>query len=317
MLRSFLALFVLLFTGSIVLLDPGRSEEAFGDQAIRAVAIPLDVAHPGADRIGSLRYLGGWVLSSDDPEFGGISGLAIGPDGFVAISDAGGVFRFELGADGRIVSASIATVPDGPEPENGGAPEKVDRDAEALFRDGETGQYWVAYEGNNMIWRYDANFNAAESSNAVAAMQDWPDNGGAEAMLRLADGRFVVFSEAGNGPRGSREALLFAADPSEADSQPLRFGYRPPGGYRITDAAELPDGRLIILNRRFSLVEGVSVIVTIASLDGLAEDAIIEGRSIARLDPPLTIDNMEAVVVAEENGRAVIWMASDDNFNPL
>ncbi|NNC71690.1 MAG: esterase-like activity of phytase family protein, partial [Sphingomonadaceae bacterium] len=71
------------------------------------------------------------------------------------------------------------------------------------------------------------------------------------------------------------------------------------------------------LNRRLSLVEGVSVIVTIASLDGLAEGAIIEGRSIARLDPPLTIDNMEAVVVGEENGRAVIWMASDDNFNPL
>ena len=40
-------------------------------------------------------------------------------------------------------------------------------------------------------------------------------------------------------------------------------------------------------------------------------------REIARLQPPLTIDNMEGVSVTVENGRTIVWLASDDNFFPL
>jgi hypothetical protein len=98
----------------------------------------------------------------------------------------------------------------------------------------------------------------------------------------------------------------------------VRLGYRPPGEHRITDAALLPDGRLIVLNRSFSLVEGVSVIVTLVDLGGdLSPGRILEGRQIARIDPPLTIDNMEALAIGERGGRTIVWMASDDNFNPL
>jgi hypothetical protein len=149
-------------------------------------------------------------------------------------------------------------------------------------------------------------------------MRRWPENGGAEAMVRLPDGRFLVFSEAGRGPQGSNAALLFAGDPSEEGPEPVRLGYRPPGEHRITDAALLPDGRLIVLNRSFSLVEGVSVIVTLVDLGGdLSPGRILEGRQIARIDPPLTIDNMEALAIGERGGRTIVWMASDDNFNPL
>ena len=41
------------------------------------------------------------------------------------------------------------------------------------------------------------------------------------------------------------------------------------------------------------------------------------GREIARLAPPLTIDNMEGVSVTVENGRNIVWLVSDDNFFPL
>ena len=88
-------------------------------------------------------------------------------------------------------------------------------------------------------------------------------------------------------------------------------------GYRITDAALLPDGRLLLLNRRFALFEGVSAVLSVADLTGLRAGGTIEGREIATLRPPLTVDNMEALSVTVENGRTILWIASDDNFFPL
>ena len=40
-------------------------------------------------------------------------------------------------------------------------------------------------------------------------------------------------------------------------------------------------------------------------------------RELARLQPPLTIDNMEGVSATIENGRTIVWLVSDDNFTPL
>jgi hypothetical protein len=88
-------------------------------------------------------------------------------------------------------------------------------------------------------------------------------------------------------------------------------------GYRVSDATLLPDGRLLILNRRFEWLEGFSLVVTIADARGLRPGDTIESREIARLQPPLTIDNMEGVSVAVENGRTIVWLVSDDNFSPL
>ena len=101
-----------------------------------------------------------------------------------------------------------------------------------------------------------------------------------------------MFSEAGDGPGASREVLLFARDPSLEGEPPIRLGYWPPEEYRITDAAQLPDGRLLVLNQFFSPIEGVSVILSRVDLDALQEVAILSGTPVARFDPPMTVDNI-------------------------
>jgi hypothetical protein len=58
-------------------------------------------------------------------------------------------------------------------------------------------------------------------------------------------------------------------------------------------------------------------VVTIADALVPQAGATIERREIARLQPPLTIDNMEGVSVTVENGRTIVWLVSDDNFFPL
>lgn len=311
------SLLVLLIAGSTLVLSGERGDTANGPFAIHAQPVPLDSADPSRRDIGGLRYLGGWVLTSENSDFGGISAIAVEGDGFAAIGDAGGLFRFALDDAGAIIAADIAELPAGPLPEDGGDLRKRDRDAEALARDPETGRYWVAFERANGLWRFDAAFGRSDAHAAPEAMADWPSNGGAEAMVRLEDGRFLIFSEAGDGPGDSREVLLFPSDPVEGDPMPLRLGYRPPDAHRITDAALLPDGRLLILNRDFSLIGGVSVILSIASLDTLGAGTILESEIVARFAPPVTIDNMEALAVEEQDGRTIVWMASDDNFSPL
>jgi hypothetical protein len=318
MFRRIAALFLILsVASSTLILTGGQGEAVERPFAIHAEPVLLDSGDPARRDIGGLRYLGGWVLTSDNPDFGGISAMVLDGDGFVAISDAGGLFRFALSDTGAITRAAIGQLSDGPVPDDGGEVRKRDRDAEGLAYDPETGRYWVAFERANGFWRFDAAFARSDGNAAPEAMEDWPSNGGAEAMVRLDDGRFLILSEAGDGPGDSREVLLFAGDPVESGPPPLRLGYRPPSEHRITDAALLPDGRLLVLNRDFSFVEGVSVIVSIVSLDRLAAGTILAGDVIARLDPPVTIDNMEALAIDEEDGRTIIWMASDDNFNPL
>ncbi|QLC22384.1 esterase-like activity of phytase family protein [Parasphingopyxis sp. CP4] len=319
MLRRVAAALVVFFVaGSVVLMGAGQRAEPGNTLAIQAVPTVLDPTNPDRRDMGPLRFLAGWTLNSGDPDFGGISAIARVDDGFVAIGDAGGIFRFALDERGQISRADIGEVPAGPIPPNGGAVQKRDRDAEAMAFDPETGRFWVAFERANGLWRYDRDFTGSDANHAPDAMDDWPNNGGAEAVVRFDDGRFLVFSEAGNGPGSSREVLLFASDPSDADvGAPIRLGYHPPAEHRITDAALLPDGQLLVLNRDFSVVRGVSVIISLVDISQLDSGTILTGDEIARLVPPLTVDNMEAIAIEEVDGRTIVWIASDDNFNPL
>ena len=137
-------------------------------------------------------------------------------------------------------------------------------------------------------------------------------------MARLADGRFVVFGEQAKGPDGTTEAILFPGNPVTHRREGIRFYYTPPTDFFATDAAQLPDGRLLVLNRHFSIFDGLAAAVTLFDPRDIARDRIIKPRLIARLAPPLAIDNMEGLSVEQgKAGEVVVWIISDDNFIPL
>ncbi len=136
-------------------------------------------------------------------------------------------------------------------------------------------------------------------------------------MLRLPDGRFLIFSESGRRPDGSTEVLLFDRDPTLPAVKAVSLGYRPPKGFVVTDAAWLPDGRMLLLNRRYAGLEGISAKLIVARLSSLQAGTVIVGQEIADFRPPVTIDNMEALAVTREGERTIVWIASDDNFSPL
>jgi hypothetical protein len=275
------------------------------------VAVPLDAGDPARRRVGALDYLGGWALTSDNPRFGGISAMRVAGGEVTALSDAGTLFRFAIPGRAGRERVLLAPLASGPGP----ARYKSNRDTESLLIEGPW--LWAGFEKHNMIWRYRRADLAAASAARPPAMRRWRANAGPEALARLADGRFIVFGEGPGDARRTSEAVLFDGDPADpaTHSSPVRYVRVP--GYRITDAALLPDGRLVLLNRRYAPFEGMSAVVTVADVGGLRPGGTIEGREIAALRPPLTVDNMEALSVTVENGRTILWIASDDNFFPL
>ncbi len=289
---------------------------------IRLTAIALNEEDPADVQVGDLVFLGGWHLTSKNRHFGGISSMLVRGKGRVLmLSDAGRMFAFTLPhhenlEEMRDIPMQVRLLPDLAGPEW----DKSRRDSESLVFDPSTGsqgtgRHWVGFENDNSIARYDAAFTRMEARASPGAMRHWPRNGGAEAMLRLSDGRFVLFAEAAFGPDNSHEALLFSKDPLSNDTETRRFGYRSPTGYRVTDAAILPDGRVILVTRRYTFFEGSSAIVMIANPEDIAPGKVWTGREVAKLQPPYSTDNMEAIAVTQEAGHTIIWLASDDNFS--
>lgn len=305
----------------VLALVPGWSGDArlplLGKEArIDARYLPQLSADRAQSRIGALEYLGGVELKSPDPAFGGFSALHVRGDHFLLLSDGGGVVRFAMGEDWRIRDASFAELSEGPRT----GWEKRDRDSEALAVDPETGTHWVAFENANAIWRYDATLGRATGAVRPAAMRRWPRNGGPEAMARLRGGRFLILSESArrDAPEGSYHALIFDRDPVAPGAVASRFYYRPPAGFNATAADELPDGRVIVVNRRVVWPNGFEAAVTIVDPGDIRPGAVVTGREVARLGGGLWSgfgrDNFEAVSVVREGEDTIVWLATDHNM---
>lgn len=303
----------------VLLLVPGYSTVAPGPRLaasgrMRVQAVPLDAHDPARRRVGRLTYLGGITLASDDPAFGGFSSMHVAGDRFTLLSDGGSFIAFRMGRDWRIGDLHFGNLPAGP----GTGWEKADRDSESMTVDPATGETWVGFESHNAIWRYAPGFARAEARARPRAMAHWPHGGGPESLVRLADGHFVTLSETGRKScRHAHDALWFERDPTIDPTSGFRFCYRPPRHYDPSDAAELPDGDLLVLNRRFRLPYDFSAILTIVPRAGIAPGRTVAGTPIAAFAAPLIHDNFEALAVVREGDDTIVWIASDDNQSKL
>ncbi|UYY57624.1 esterase-like activity of phytase family protein [Sphingomonas sp. S2-65] len=275
--------------------------------------VVLDPENAGLTQVGALTWLGGVRLTSEDRAFGGFSAMLVEGDRFTLLSDYGNVVRFRMGADWQPRDVAFGDLPGGPE--TGWA--KYERDAESITIDPVSGQTWVGFEWANAIWRFDRALSRPEAHAAPAAMRRWPSGGGPEAMLRLRDSSFLVLSEDGR-PRGdakspARLGLHFPGDPTDPRQKPAPFLYVPPADYDPVDMAQLPDGRVLVLNRRFSIPDLFTAKLTLIDPRGLQPNQVLRGRQLATLAPPLLHDNYEALAVVREGRDTIVWIASDDN----
>lgn len=280
----------------------------------------LHADDPRVRRTGRLRFEGGIALSARDAGFGGYSALHVAGDRFVLLGDGGNLLAFRMGGDLRPRAARLFALPGGPTT----GWRKADRDSEALAFNPASRRWWVAFENHNAIWRYAPGFARAERGRRPTAMRRWPTAGGPEAMVRLADGRFVVLGESarprrgpdGKRPRG-RVGLIFPRDPTDPAVRPAAFLYRPAPGYDPVDLAELPDGRVLVLERGFRLPFRWLTRVVLLPRGAIRPGALVSGREVGRLGAPMIADNFEGIAAVREGGRTVVWLVSDDNDSVL
>ena len=280
---------------------------------VRATPVAFDRADPRRRRVGDLVWLGGVKLSSHDPAFGGFSSLAVAGDRFTLLSDGGNIVRFALGRDWQLRAASFGDVPDGP----GTGWSKRSRDSESMSVDAKTGAIWVGFENANALWRYAPDFAHAQARVRPAVIRRWPENAGPEAMALLPGGGMVTIGEREpwRGAKG-RGGVVFYGDPVLHPRRGFRFNYLPPKGYDPSDMTVLPDGRWLILNRRFSWARFSSVLSVVDPAQ-VQPGATVRGRDIATLAAPLIHENFEGVAATREGRATIIWLVSDDNQLPV
>ncbi|MBC8238996.1 MAG: esterase-like activity of phytase family protein [Alphaproteobacteria bacterium] len=297
-----------------------------GKLRVHAQAVDLNPEEPGQTRVGKLVFRAGLVLSSEAGDFGGLSGLSLSSDGLdlTAVSDHGDILRARLRRDGagRVEGLGDAAMHrlrgvDG-QPLSRRL-DKRDQDAEAVERL-DDGSYLVSFENRHRILRY-ANLQGRPSLFATPpGIAKAPRNGGLEAMAPLPDGRILVLSEKfrtrkdGSKGKGDYIGWLLAAD-----GQSLGQVYWPGTGiFRPTDLAALPNGDVLLLQRRFTLVGGAGARLSRIPAERIKAGGQLVDEELAQLTPPMTVDNFEGLAVRRDPmGGWSVYLLSDDNFNPL
>ncbi|MDP6707209.1 MAG: esterase-like activity of phytase family protein [Alphaproteobacteria bacterium] len=287
---------------------------------VRLEPVPLNVNDPAQERVGALRFIAGYILRSDDLAFGGLSGLTLSLDGrrFVAVSDLGRWLtgKLLLAADGRL--EGLAEVSMSPLPDTDGRPVNADagmHDAEAVERQGDGG-YLVSFERRHRLWRYPPPAGlAGDRAKRFLRPDDFdrlPVNGGIEALAVLADGGVLMLSEAFYVGNGDLQGWLWR----RGRTRPLR--YATSWAFKPTDIARLPNGDLLVLERRYSLLGGAGARLRRLAKADIKAGARLKGQEIARLEWPLTVDNFEGLAVAPApGGGTLVYLLSDNNFSPL
>ncbi|TIX49093.1 esterase-like activity of phytase family protein [Alteraurantiacibacter aquimixticola] len=251
---------------------------------------------------GGFTRTGLWELDSENLNFGGYSALlALGPDLLRAFSDRGSMLTFPAPGTSSDFGTRFANIRD-----RGEFAGKFP-DIESVTRDPATGTYWLGFEVSHSLLRYDAE-SRLEGGVQPPEWRGWSVNSGAEAMVRLADGRFIVLPEQG------RVALLYPGDPVEG-AEALAFGFTAPEGYSPTDMGALPDGRVLVLLRKVEMTyPPFSVRLALADPAKIDPEQAWHLEVVADLDALLPRENYEGMAIVPGEGESVtIWLIADDN----
>lgn len=254
---------------------------------------------------GGLAVTGLWQLHGPGENFGGYSAMALyGTEIIRLFSDKGFLLTFPRPGVPHATAIPVKTRQLYPT----GIPLVELLDIESATMSPETGQYWVGYEARHTIYRYGAD-GTPEAYVEPDFARHWKANGGMEALVRMRSGVFLAFRET------APDLFRHQGDPTQG-AVPQRFAVAWPGDFHPTDAAELPDGRVLVLLRQVAWhvppFESLLVMIEPGQLD---QAHPLPVTVLARIEDRLPRDNWEALAV-EPGARADqvgLWLASDDN----
>ena len=283
-----------LLIGGVFLWLAGDSRPEWPDrepQPERVARLSLEpLALQGEPGVG-VRITGAWKLTADDARVMGLSALAVLPAGRLqALSDSGALVTFPK--PGGASQAVVSELPDGP-----GYPTfKKYRDSEAMVADPGGGGRLVAFENQHSLWRFEDD-GAAFAEPVILPSSRWRPNTGIEAMVvNPTDGSLLLLHE------GGRQIFRFTDRPVPEEVQLLGAT----GG--IADAAQLPDGRVIVAVRKIGPL-GLSN--RLAWLERTKVGYRLRSFATLPLGP---FDNVEGLAAEPgPDGRTILWAITDND----
>lgn len=275
-------------------------------------------------RFGSLTFLGGIELISADRNIGGLSGLLSLDQGaeILAVTDNGLWFAatIEQDPEGGPVGLSNARYtpllgPDGKTLRN-----QWGHDTEALTFDGTN--LFVTAERANAIYRYPWPLTTGTERmiGELTVPREIKSLRGSKGLEALAAGpegtplagTLVAIAERGKSEIANLPGFLITGDKTEF------FTVEKSDRYDATDAAFLPNGDLLLLERRFNLRDLVGMRLRRFAAKEFKPDAVLTGDILLEADYGYQIDNMEALAVhVDKNSRTIVTMLSDNNRSLL
>ncbi|XYK79128.1 MAG: esterase-like activity of phytase family protein [Labrenzia sp.] len=304
------------------------SAESLLDEAkqVRVKTRPIETFHIGHSNteFGKLTFLGGFEILASDRKTGGLSGVISLDDGnrLLAVTDNGhwvaatveqtdegaptGLsdlrYAVLLGADGKSLRA------------------RWGHDTEALTLNA-TGLY-VSAERNHAVYHYEWPLLTGDERMLgqlalPKALDKLPGNTGIEALAAGPaggdfDGKLIAISE--TTPSDEHDFLGFVLGPDGAEE----FSIKRHDRFDVTDAAFLPDGDLLLMERRFNMKDLIGLRLRRLPGSDLKAGAVLDGEILLEADFNYQIDNMEALAVHQNAaGETILTLLSDNNRSLL
>ena len=263
-------------------------------------------------------------MKAASPHFGALSGLRFtgGRTGFTAVADTGfwltgAVERDDAGRPVGVAGLAMTGITG-----RDGVPfaGKWFADAEGIAIAGDT--VLVSFERAHRIVRYRRRADGVlvwqEAAHPPVPAHELRRNRGFEGIAIGAPrgalaGALVGVSEHSLDAVGN--IMAFVA-PEEGEA--FEFSVRKSGGFYITDVDTLPDGDLIVLERRFNVRDGVAMRLRRIDDADIREGATVDGPTLLEADLRYQIDNMEGLAItADPDGVPRLTIVSDDNHSLL
>jgi hypothetical protein len=335
-----------LLLASLLLVAPARGEpkpdptkDVIEAVNVEARAIDsFDKSDPARKTFGKLEFRGGLVLSSASKSFGGWSALALDPDGrrLLAISDTGVWMTGEMAYAGN-KPTGIKNARIGPLLGSNGLPpaRERDRDSEGVtLIEGSLakGTVLISFERNHHIASFPVSDKGVGRQISTLALppevKRQSSNKSLESVCTIGGGQnkgsIVTLSERFPNKDGSHTGWIHPGTAANAvPAVTTATGWRTLsikniGEYDLTDCHGLPDGSLLVLERRFrwsSWYEGVKGRLRRFSAEEIRTGRL-DGEILLDVDLSQEIDNLEGLAVHKgPKGETVLTIISDDNFN--
>ena len=251
------------------------------------------------------------ILKYEDPDFGGLSGISMSSDGnrFVAISDRAIYFEGEMIRNNAKKLIGITILGHGKILNSKGKElSGKNVDSESIVRSPEKG-YYISFESNNRIMFHNTLSSPGKFLPKHPDFNKLKFNDGIEAIAINETGHVFAIPELP--PKGHQKHPIYKL---EEQQWFVLNSLKISDGFKITDAEFIDDQNLILVERKFTFLDGFQIRLRRI----LFEKDEIKSIQVLLESDPWDFYNLEGLSKwKDEHGNIYLTLISDNQFSPL